>query len=69
MKKAKFEDKQTLQKNTSLTLYAEEYAALKYPLNSNLNYSKEFNSLSHEVSCTLILHPNLGIFLNKMKIK
>ena len=62
MKKAKFQDKQTLQENKKLKLYAEEYAALKYPLNSNLNFTQEFNSLSHEVSCTLILHPNLGIF-------
>ena len=67
MKKAKFKDKQTLQNSypDRIPYYPEEYAALKYPLNSNLNWNKEFNSLSHEVSCTLILHPNLGILFNK----
>ena len=43
-----------------MTLYAGEYAALKYPLGKNHDWDKEFHSLSHEVSCTLILHPNLG---------
>jgi len=38
---------------------------LKYPLGESHDYDKEFNSLSHEISCTLILHANLG-FLNSI---
>ena len=61
VKKAKFKSEQELKKNnTSLSLYAEQIAALKYPLGEKHDWNEQFHSLSHEVSCTLILHPNIG---------
>ena len=29
-------------------------------MGSHHHFETQFNSLSHEVSCTIILHPNLG---------
>ena len=62
VKKAKFKNKEILKQSYPHRnhWYGEQFTALKYPLGENHDTVKQFNSLSHEVSCTLILHPNLG---------
>lgn len=45
-----------------MNIDSSEYVALKYPFGGEFSeWEKDFHNLSHEISCTLILHPNIGI--------
>ena len=46
------------QKNIN-TSYAGQIIALKDPKGKNHNFLQEQYALSHEISCTVILHPNI----------
>lgn len=60
VKKAQFRDAAALSKRKIPTIYADHWAALKYPIGNKTDFRQQFNDLSHEVSCTVILHPYLG---------
>lgn len=60
VKKAKFKDAAYLIKKNKPTTYAGQFVALKDPVSMVHDFVAEEYSLSHEVSCTVILHPNIG---------
>lgn len=60
VKKATFKSESYLETKKLPTTYAGQVAALKDPRGEKHDWLQEQYALSSEVSCTLLLHPNIG---------
>jgi len=69
VKKAKFKGEEYLQKKKQPITYAGQLVALKDPKGNEHDFVSEQYALSHEVSCTLILHPSLVNYIGGVYLK
>lgn len=69
VKKATFKDKLIFQSKTPPSLFSQNSVAIKDPKGSNHNFIQEQYELSHEVSCTVILHPSIVNYIGGVDLR